>query len=150
MNEVRFMSTSRFCARRVGGGQYNAAAWLFPPACSSAWYRIVSPLGAGGMGEVFSAHDTRLNRDVAIKIAARRARRRPRTRGNDSNAKRATISSLNHPNICALSTTLAPGRQIDFLVMELLDGESLQQRLREGPLPLDQALRVRHRRSPTR
>ena len=92
------------------------------------------------MGEVYKAHDSRLNRDVAIKILPAALSADPERRERFEREARA-VSSLNHPNIC---TVYDVGRQddTDFLVMELLDGESLQQRLTKGPLPLDQALRV--------
>jgi len=103
-------------------------------------YEIVSPLGAGGMGEVYRARDTRLDRTVAIKILPSQfsadATRRQRF---DREAK--TISQLNHPHICTLHDV---GHQngIDFLVMEYLEGETLADRLRKGPLPLDQLLKI--------
>ena len=102
-------------------------------------YEILSAIGAGGMGEVYSARDTRLERTVAIKVLpahlADRAELRERF---EREAK--TIASLNHPHICTLYDT---GHQddIDFLVMEYLEGETLAQRLQKGPLPLDQVLR---------
>jgi predicted Ser/Thr protein kinase len=101
-------------------------------------YEILSAIGAGGMGEVYRARDTRLNRIVAIKVLpahlADRAELRERF---DREAK--TIASLNHPHICTLYDT---GHQddIDFLVMEYLEGETLAQRLQKGPLPLAQVL----------
>ncbi len=102
-------------------------------------YEVAEPLGAGGMGEVYRAKDTRLDRFVAIKVlpahVAANADLRQRL---EREAK--TISGLNHPNICTLHDV---GHQdgIDYLVMELLDGESLQERLKKGPLPLGPALR---------
>jgi serine/threonine protein kinase len=102
-------------------------------------YEILSEIGAGGMGEVYKARDTRLDRIVAIKILpahlADRAELRERF---DREAK--TIAGLNHPHICTLHDT---GHQdgIDFLVMEYLEGETLAQRLQKGPLPLEQVLR---------
>jgi hypothetical protein len=101
-------------------------------------YEILSAIGAGGMGEVYRARDTRLNRIVAIKVLpahlADRAELRERF---DREAK--TIASLNHPHICTLYDT---GHQdeIDFLVMEYLEGETLAQRLLKGSLPLAQVL----------
>jgi Tol biopolymer transport system component/predicted Ser/Thr protein kinase len=101
-------------------------------------YEILSAIGAGGMGEVYRARDTRLNRIVAIKVLpshlADRAELRERF---DREAK--TIASLNHPHICTLYDT---GHQdgIDFLVMEYLEGETLAKRLLRGPLPLEQVL----------
>jgi eukaryotic-like serine/threonine-protein kinase len=102
-------------------------------------YELVSPLGAGGMGEVWRGRDTRLGRDVAIKIlpAAFVTSEQARARF-DREAK--TISSLNHPNICTLFDV---GYEDDthFLVMELIEGESLADRLQKGAMPLDQVLR---------
>ena len=101
-------------------------------------YEILSPIGAGGMGEVYKARDTRLDRIVAIKVLpthlADRAELRERF---EREAK--TIASLNHPHICTLYDT---GHQddIDFLVMEYIEGETLAQRLQKGPLPIQQAL----------
>ena len=102
-------------------------------------YEILAPLGVGGMGEVYRARDTRLGRDVAIKILPMEvsvdAMRKQRF---EREAK--TISSLNHPNICVLHDV---GRQdgVDYLVMELIDGESLAKRLERGPLSLEQLLK---------
>jgi Tol biopolymer transport system component len=102
-------------------------------------YEIVCPIGAGGMGEVYRAHDTRLERDVAIKVL-------PANFSNDSKLRERfdrearAISSLNHPHICTLFDV---GREngADYLVLEYLEGESLAQKLERGPLPLDQVLR---------
>src|SRR5580693_3750980 len=102
-------------------------------------YEILSAIGAGGMGEVYKARDTRLNRIVAIKVLPTHLADRSELRGRfEREAK--TIASLNHPHICTLYDT---GHQdeVDFLVMEFLEGETLAQRLLKGPLPLDQALR---------
>jgi len=101
-------------------------------------YEIIALLGAGGMGEVYRARDTRLDRTVAIKILpphfAEDATRRQRF---EREAK--VVSSLNHPNICTLHDV---GQQdgLDFIVMEYLEGESLVERLAEGPLPAVQVL----------
>jgi serine/threonine protein kinase len=99
-------------------------------------YEIVAPIGAGGMGEVYRARDTRLDRSVAIKVLpaefAQNAALRLRF---EREAK--TISSLSHPHICALFDV-----GDDYLVMELLDGESLAERLAKGPMTIDQVLKV--------
>ena len=102
-------------------------------------YEVVAPIGAGGMGEVYKARDSRLNRDVAIKILPAALSADPERRERFEREARA-VSSLNHPNICAVYDV---GSQdgIDYLVMELLDGESLAARLANGPLPLELALR---------
>ncbi len=103
-------------------------------------YEIQSPLGAGGMGEVYRARDTRLDRTVAVKILPSHLSENPEAKQRFEREARA-ISSLNHPNICVLHDV---GSQdgTSFLVMEYLQGESLESRLRKGPLPLKQALEV--------
>jgi serine/threonine-protein kinase len=101
-------------------------------------YAVLSPLGAGGMGEVYRARDTRLERDVAIKVLPRHLTQSFEFRQRfEREAK--SISQLAHPNICTLHDV---GHQdgIDYLVMELLEGASLADRLMKGPLPLDQVL----------
>jgi len=101
-------------------------------------YEIQSPLGAGGMGEVYRACDTRLGRDVAIKVLPAHLSSDPELKERFQREARA-ISSLNHPNICTLHDI---GHQdgVDFLVMEYLEGETLQQRMLRGPLPFKQVL----------
>src|SRR5579859_1417718 len=102
-------------------------------------YEIVAPLGAGGMGEVYRARDTRLDRSVAIKILPAQFSSDPvRKQRFEREAK--TISSLNHPHICVLHDV---GSQdgINYLVMECVEGESLAKRLERGPLPLEQLLK---------
>ncbi len=103
-------------------------------------YEITGPLGSGGMGEVYRARDTRLERTVAIKILPRELSNDPiRKQRFEREAK--TISSLNHPHICVLYDV---GSQdgIDYLVMECVEGETLSKRLEKGSLPLDQVLKV--------
>jgi Tol biopolymer transport system component len=97
-------------------------------------------VGAGGMGEVYRARDTRLDRHVAIKVLSPDAATDPRRRARFAYEARA-IARLSHPRICALHEM---GHQdgVDFLVMEYLEGETLAARLRKGPLPLTQALRT--------
>ncbi len=110
-----------------------------PPGRRLGPYEILSAIGAGGMGEVYKARDTRLDRIVAIKVLPAQLAGRTELRERfDREAK--TIASLNHPHICTLFDT---GHQdgIDFLVMEYIEGETLAQRLKKGPLPLDQVLR---------
>ncbi len=103
-------------------------------------YEILSAIGAGGMGEVYKARDTRLDRIVAIKVL-------PPEFVNDPTAKQRfdreaqTIASLKHPHICVLHD-IGSQDGIDFLVMEYLEGETLTDRLIKGPLPLDEALGV--------
>jgi serine/threonine protein kinase len=113
---------------------------VLTPGARLGPYEIVASVGAGGMGEVYKARDTRLNRVVALKVLAENS-------AVDSAAvmrfrrEAETIAALNHPNICVLHDI---GREstTDFLVMEHLDGESLAERLERGPLKLDDALRI--------
>jgi serine/threonine protein kinase len=103
-------------------------------------YEVLSPLGAGGMGEVYRARDTRLDRSVAIKILPAHLSADPaRKLRFEREAK--TVSALNHPNICSLFDV---GSQdgTDFLVMECIEGESLAQRIARGPLPVEQTLKI--------
>src|SRR5271154_6491561 len=102
-------------------------------------YKIEAPLGAGGMGEVYRARDTRLDRTVAIKVlSAHLSQNEDSKRRFDREAR--AISSLNHPNICTLHDI---GHQdgTDFLVMEYLEGETLGDRLARGPLTPEQVLK---------
>jgi Tol biopolymer transport system component/predicted Ser/Thr protein kinase len=101
-------------------------------------YEILSSIGAGGMGEVYRARDTRLDRIVAIKVLPAHLADRSELRERFEREAR-TIASLNHPHICTLHDI---GQQdgTDYLVMEYLEGETLAQRLFKGPLPLDQVL----------
>jgi eukaryotic-like serine/threonine-protein kinase len=102
-------------------------------------YEIVGPLGSGGMGEVYRARDTRLERTVAIKILPASISADPMAKQRfEREAK--TISGLNHPNICTLHDV---GSQdgVDYLVMECVEGETLGKRLEKGPLPLEQVLK---------
>ena len=101
-------------------------------------YEIVSPAGAGGMGEVYRALDTRLDRTVAIKVLPPNLTSDPPARQRFEREARA-VAALSHPHICTLHDI---GQQdgTDFLVMEYLDGETLAQRLTRGKLPLERAL----------
>src|SRR6266478_3200821 len=102
-------------------------------------YEIGAPLGAGGMGEVYRAKDTRLDRTVAIKILPAHLSSDPvRKQRFEREAK--TISSLNHPHVCTLHDV---GSQdgVDYLVMECVEGETLAKRLEKGALPLEQVLK---------
>src|SRR5437588_7393984 len=102
-------------------------------------YEITGLLGSGGMGEVYRARDTRLERTVAIKILPGEFSDDPiRKQRFEREAK--TISSLNHPHICVLHDV---GSQdgVDYLVMECVEGETLAKRLEKGPLPLQQVLK---------
>ena len=101
-------------------------------------YEIVAPLGAGGMGEVYRARDTRLDRTVAIKVLSTHLSSSPELRQRFEREARA-VSALNHAHICQLYDV---GSQdgVDFLVMEYLEGETLARRLERGALPLEQVL----------
>src|SRR5262245_40590012 len=103
-------------------------------------YEIVSPLGAGGMGEVYRARDMNLGRQVAIKILPDTVAHDPeRLARFEREAK--TLASLNHPNIAILhGFEKADGFRA--LVMELVDGETLADRLARGPIPVDEALLI--------
>src|SRR5882762_2367790 len=103
-------------------------------------YEILTLLGAGGMGEVYRARDTRLDRDVAIKILpAELSADTSRKQRFEREAK--VISSLNHPNICVLYDV---GNQngTEYLVMECIEGETLAKRLERGELPTEQMLKI--------
>ncbi|MGC2259868.1 MAG: protein kinase [Candidatus Sulfotelmatobacter sp.] len=101
-------------------------------------YEIQSPLGSGGMGEVYRARDTRLDRTVAVKVLASHLSSSPELKQRMEREARA-ISSLNHPNICTLHD-IGSQDGTNYLVMEYLEGETLDARLQRGPLPLKQVL----------
>jgi eukaryotic-like serine/threonine-protein kinase len=137
------LTPSKNIGLQVAKELYSAhPTWLEPmpilPGRRLGPYEILSAIGAGGMGEVYKARDTRLDRIVAIKVLPTHLADRSELRERfDREAK--TIASLNHPHICTLYDT---GHQdeIDFLVMEYIEGETLAQRLLKGPLPIDQVL----------
>src|SRR5215472_4975857 len=93
-------------------------------------YEILAPIGAGGMGEVYRARDTRLGRDVAIKIAHENFSER-------FEREARSIAALNHPHICTLHD-IGP----NYLVMELVDGPTLAERIKQGAVPLEEALAI--------
>ena len=101
-------------------------------------YEIIAPLGAGGMGEVYKARDTRLGRTVAIKILSSVLSQDPDFRARfDREAQ--TISRLSNPHICTLFD-VGKDLDVDYLVLEYLDGESLAELCRKGPLPVARAI----------
>ncbi|MBP1604340.1 MAG: serine/threonine protein kinase, partial [Acidobacteria bacterium] len=119
-------------------------------------YEIVAPLGAGGMGEVYRARDTRLGRPVAIKVLPPGLAADPDQRRRFELEARA-VSALNHEHICTLydigsapsvpveqagSPQAAGGITLDYLVMEYVEGQTLADRLKTGALPLDQVVRL--------
>src|ERR1700716_3920297 len=93
-------------------------------------YEILAPIGAGGMGQVWSARDTRLDRTVAIKVSAEQFSERFEREARN-------VAALNHPNICTLFD-VGP----DYLVMELIEGPTLAERIASGPIPLDETLGI--------
>ena len=103
-------------------------------------YEIQSPLGAGGMGEVYRARDTRLDRTVAIKVLPSHLSSHPELKQRMEREAKA-ISALQHANICTLYD-IGTQDGIDFLVMEYLEGQTLAERLTRGPLPVEQALKI--------
>ncbi len=103
-------------------------------------YEIQSPLGAGGMGEVYRALDTRLDRTVAIKVLASHLSSSPELKQRMEREARS-ISALNHPHICQLYD-IGSQNGTDFLVMEFLEGETLAERLKKGALPLNETLKI--------
>src|ERR1700689_200052 len=103
-------------------------------------YEIQSLLGAGGMGEVYRARDTRLDRVVAVKVLASHLSASPELKQRMEREARA-ISSLNHPHICQLYD-IGSHNGTDFLVMEFLEGQTLAEKLRNGELPLTEVFRI--------
>jgi Tol biopolymer transport system component len=118
------------------------SASRFSPSTRLGPYEILSAVGAGGMGEVYSARDTRLERTVAIKLLP------PELAGNEQLRARfereaKTVSSLNHPHICALydvGCEKVGDEELHYLVLEMIEGESLADRLARGALPLEEVL----------
>src|SRR5262245_48688198 len=95
-------------------------------------YEITALIGHGGMGEVYKARDPRLNRDVAIKSSQEQFSERFEREAN-------AIAALNHPNICTLYD-VGP----NYLVMEFVEGQTLSDRIKEGPIPLEESLKLAH------
>src|SRR3984893_788733 len=93
-------------------------------------YEILAPIGAGGMGEVYRAHDPRMGRHVAIKVCAERFNER-------FEREVRAVAALNHPNICQIYD-VGP----NYLVMELVDGPTLAERIKQGAVPLDETLGI--------
>src|SRR6516162_8263215 len=102
----------------------------FFPGSRLGPYEILSPVGAGGMGEVYRAHDPRMGRDVAIKLSAEKFSDRFEREVH-------AVAALNHPNICHIYDV-----GFNYLVMELVEGPALADRIRQGAIPLDEALPI--------
>ncbi|HYL39542.1 MAG TPA: protein kinase [Bryobacteraceae bacterium] len=116
-----------------GGSFLEHPAWVvseLKPGSRLGRYEILAAIGAGGMGKVYRARDTSLNREVAIKVSSERF-------SNRFEREARAVAALNHPNICTLHD-VGP----DFLVMELVEGPTLADRIKEGPMPADEALRI--------
>src|SRR5262245_48089231 len=111
-----------------------------PPGTRLGPHEIVTPLGAGGMGEVYRARDARLGRDVAVKVLPQHLTASDGARARFEREARL-VSGLSHPNIGALYDIGREG-STDFLVMELIEGETLADRIRRGPLPTADVLRI--------
>src|SRR5262245_23754982 len=103
-------------------------------------YEILSALGAGGMGEVFRAHDPKLNRQVAIKVLPEAYATDPERIARFHREAQA-VAALNHPNIAAIYD-LAESDDTKFLVLELIEGDTLADRLRRAPVPIEDALAI--------
>jgi len=110
------------------------------PSARLGPYEILAAIGAGGMGEVYNARDTRLGRVVAIKVLRADVAADPERRRRFEQEARA-VSALNHPHICVLHDIGREG-DTDFLVMEYLEGQTLAERLAKGPLPLPEVLQI--------
>jgi uncharacterized repeat protein (TIGR03803 family) len=124
-------------ARKAGG---SGGKFCLDPGARLGPYEVVKPAGAGGMGEIYSARDTRLGRVVALKVLTGRLTDQAGSRRRFE-AEAQAISSLNHPNICTLYD-IGHHEGIDYLVMEYLEGQTLATRLKQGPVPYAELLRV--------
>src|SRR3954465_8168128 len=122
----------------VSAAIYNSVSMHVQQCSRWGPYEILDKLGAGGMGEVYLARDTRLGRTVAIKVVAAALATSPEARRRFEQEARA-VAALNHPHICVLYDVGREGA-VDFLVMEYLEGRTLAARLARGPLGIDEAL----------
>src|SRR5262245_7422856 len=103
-------------------------------------YEILSLIGEGGMGQVYKARDARLNRTVAIKVLPPHVSDKPASKARFEREAQA-LASLSHPNICPVFD-VGREHQTDYLVMEYIEGQTLAQRLEQGPLPLNEVLKT--------
>jgi serine/threonine protein kinase len=121
-------------------GPYNRRQLALTPGTRLGPYEILSALGAGGMGEVYRAHDTKLNRDVALKILPDAFASDPDRLARFTREARM-LAALNHPHIAHIHG-LEDAASVCALVMELVEGEDLTERIARGPIPLDEALPI--------
>src|SRR5690349_17578439 len=103
-------------------------------------YEIISAIGAGGMGEVFRARDTKLGRDVALKVLPEAVASDPE-RIARMHREAQVLAALNHPHIAAIHGFEDSG-SVHALVLEFVDGETLAERIARGPIPIDEALPI--------
>src|SRR6266581_3659675 len=110
------------------------------PGSRLGTYEVLAPLGAGGMGEVYLAHDTKLGREVAVKALPNHFAGDPERLARFEREARA-LASLNHPAVAAIYGLEQAG-EVHFIAMELVPGQNLEERLAAGPLPIEEALRL--------
>src|SRR5271169_1179352 len=134
------LSGSSLSQRMAVNRLYNLASVALSPSTKLGPYEILAPVGEGGMGEVYRARDTRLNRSVAIKVLPQTIAADPdRMQRFEQEAR--SIAALNHPNILAIyDVGVQDGTS--YMVMELLEGETLRERLSHGALPTRKALEI--------
>jgi eukaryotic-like serine/threonine-protein kinase len=140
LSAAAFRPSSRSSSQAVA--THGGASTRLTAGTRLGAFEILALLGTGGMGEVYRARDTRLDRFVAIKVLSTEIDLAPRGRERFEREARA-ISKLSHPRICTvhdIGVAEIDGRDVPYLVMELLDGETLATRIARGPLPVDQAL----------
>jgi Tol biopolymer transport system component/tRNA A-37 threonylcarbamoyl transferase component Bud32 len=135
LDQPVMLKAAGILASQQSGSEYRLATGL-----ELGPYVIEARLGSGGMGEVYRARDKRLHRTVALKVLPQRLADTPGLRQRLEREAKA-ISSLNHPQICTLYDIGREG-EVDYLVMELLEGETLAQRLKRGALPLPDVLKL--------
>src|SRR5215211_3829929 len=124
--------------RIVGRSAIIRHSMSLTPGARLGQYEIVAQIGAGGMGEVYRARDTKLERDVAIKILSTHLARDPDALARFER-EALSVARLSHPNIVAIHE-FGRAQDVSFVVTELVDGESLRQRLANGPLPVRRAV----------
>jgi len=113
---------------------------MISPGAKLGSYEVVAQIGAGGMGEVYQAHDTKLGRDVAIKVLPAAFVNDPERLSHFQREARL-LAQLNHPNIATIYG-LEHSDGVHFLIMELVPGETLAQRVKAGPVPVEEALKI--------